>query len=215
MKYGVCTNQPSLCRRAATRDLMPMPAPDTRCPEPGCGKPLLPAPGGGTTTKRAPSMGVTAVAVALIVVGAGGYFLYQRNEKTSVEPAAPVAQPATVSPTPQPVQQPVVEIPQNKPQRTTESSVTPGSAAPAHTPAATIAPSPPKSEPRPVVEMRKSADRCNQTDWAAASCDMVRQCWEPESPRLSSCEGLGPKACSHIKMCLGVVPADVGPGVKN
>lgn len=206
MKYGVCTNQPSLCRRAAARDLMPMPAPDTRCPEPGCGKPLLPAPGGGTIHKRSPSMLVIAIASTLVVVGVGGYFLYQRNQprdqKAVTELVAPAMQPAIASPTPKPLQQPIIETPPVKP------PVTPGGAA-------TITPAPMQPAHQPVAEVRKSADRCNQANWAAASCDAIERCWQPESPSLSSCEGLSSSACSHIRICLGVAPSDTGPGVKN
>jgi hypothetical protein len=55
MKYGICTNQPDQCRRAAAREAIEMPAPDTRCPD--CGKPLLPAPGTGKPPAPRPSGG--------------------------------------------------------------------------------------------------------------------------------------------------------------
>jgi hypothetical protein len=205
MKYGVCTNQPSLCRRAAARELMPMTEPDTRCPEPGCGKPLLPAPSGSTTAKSSKSILIIAIATLLAVGGGGGYFLYHRNQQDE----------KTVTKINVPAKQPAIGNPATIPATTPMPSVTSDSAAPGQTTTTKISPAPRQSKDGHVAEMPKSADNCSHVNWQTASCSTIAQCWQPESASLSSCEGLSPGACSHIRSCLGVAPVDVGPGVKN
>ncbi len=182
MKYGVCTNQPSLCRRAAARDLMPMSDPDTRCPEPGCGKPLLPAPGGNTATGWKPSLGIIVVIIALLGGVAGGYYAYQQKNETHTSPD---------------------EKPKKSDSGAKEKQLPQALPIPV-----------PKDHANEVSEIRPSREKCKQANWDLASCEVILQCWQPESPTLSSCEGLSPKGCKQIKRCLGVAPSDVGPGVK-
>lgn len=204
MKYGVCTNQPSLCRRAAARELMPMTAPDTRCPEPGCGKPLLPAPA-GTTPKSSLSLVVIAIATLLVAGGAAGYFLYHRDQKDE----------KIVTETKTPATQPAIETPTAKASTTLLPSATSDNATPSHPSATITSPAPTQPIDTHAAEVAKAANNCSHVNWQTASCSTVGQCWQPESASLSSCEGLSPAACSHIRSCLGVAPVDAGPGVKN
>jgi hypothetical protein len=86
MIYGVCTNQPTSCARARSRELIAMKGPDTRCPEPSCGKPLLPVPDGATERRRSAIrlVGVAIVGVALLGVG---YVMFGRPDSGSAAAA--------------------------------------------------------------------------------------------------------------------------------
>jgi phosphate transport system substrate-binding protein len=75
MTSGICTNLPSACSKAAAREPIPMPTPDTSCPE--CGFPLKRLDGRGATggtgsggSSRVPFFvaGGGALAVALIAI---------------------------------------------------------------------------------------------------------------------------------------------------
>jgi hypothetical protein len=71
------------------------------------------------------------------------------------------------------------------------------------------APPPPPTTRKPVEPKERGVD------WSKASCEKIKNTWEPEDHRLSNCDGLSPNACSNIKTCLGIRNPDIGPGVKN
>lgn len=80
MNYGICTNEPSRCARARSRQPSLMSGPDPRCPEPGCGRPLRAERAGtGPTAQRAqrsmaPVILLGIVAAAALAAGGVKYF---------------------------------------------------------------------------------------------------------------------------------------------
>jgi hypothetical protein len=201
MKNGICTNQPSLCKRAAARELMPMPAADTRCPEPGCGKPLLPAPGGAGRARSTPIVPIIAVAGLVLALIGAGIYLRKANDSSSI---ATTPAPAVTVKTP-PGTAVANSPPQSKPDPNsfTVNPVTHEQPGPAEPAAPQAIPPAPKPKPRPTSAVSAKPPECRSANWTSASCSLVETCFnEPESPTL--CAGLDAAACRHVSSCLGV-----------
>ena len=90
---GICENQ-GRCKKAASRDILPMATATAACPE--CGKPLkliAPAAGGGGKGVR-----LVLVAVVLAVVAGGGAYFYMQDAPAQPRPSvASVAAPVTAN----------------------------------------------------------------------------------------------------------------------
>jgi len=214
MKQGICTNQPSQCRRAAARLLMPMPDPDTRCPEPGCGKPLLPVPVGNRRAGT-PSL-AAAAALAVLVLAGGSWALYGRIK----EPKASGPPLASAGPTASDVagsSSPAIRasastastratdaeaVDELRPKETTTGS------APESIPVS-AQPTTPGTQSKPGTQAlgatpKPLATACAVAKWEGATCEQVSGCWKPEDPRLTECDHLGMEACKRIRRCLGL-----------
>lgn len=67
---------------------------------------------------------------------------------------------------------------------------------------------------RPLPVTPPSGSEPPRVDWAQTGCAAISKLWQPEDHHLSTCDGLTPAGCSHIKQCLGVNGSDVGPGLR-
>jgi phosphate transport system substrate-binding protein len=94
---GYCTNLPTNCPKAASKELIPMSAPDSRCPE--CGSTLMPAKASGTGSKDNIAKIIVGMLLLVLLVG-GGYLATQfftggnqtgKPATTSTQPAPPAA----------------------------------------------------------------------------------------------------------------------------
>jgi phosphate transport system substrate-binding protein len=80
MSRAVCTNLPAACSKAASRALLPLKAPDDRCPE--CAAALLPIDAVVEASPSGAARWVVPV-VGVALVAAAGFFLSGRGESSS------------------------------------------------------------------------------------------------------------------------------------
>jgi len=201
MIYGVCTNQPANCAKARSRELVGMPRPDTRCPEPGCGKPLLPAPGRSTRSAWRSLPLIAAGVIGLSVAGGAIYVLTRPDQNdTPSQPPAPYSKLEDKHSTPK----------NSTPEKSTPKNSTPENSTPKNSttqPHVGAQPAPPvETQPpshRPMRELPRSAGQ---------SCEEIARTWTPEDPRLSTCDGLVQDECRRIRRCLKINDPTSGPG---
>ncbi|MBA3810043.1 MAG: substrate-binding domain-containing protein [Caulobacteraceae bacterium] len=77
MTAGICTNLPSHCSKASSRELIPMPTPDVVCPE--CGSRLQPQKEAPRSNALGPILALAAL--ALVAVVGAVFFLGSLNHK--------------------------------------------------------------------------------------------------------------------------------------
>jgi phosphate transport system substrate-binding protein len=75
MNNGVCTNLPSLCSKAASKESIVMSTPDARCPE--CNASLMVA--GGNSRNATNTKLIISVLVGLLVLALGAFFFLKGN----------------------------------------------------------------------------------------------------------------------------------------
>lgn len=229
MIYGICTNQPARCTRARSRELLAMPNPDTRCPEPGCGKPLLPAPSGpGSVGRRVSQLAAVVLGVALL--GGVGFAALRSGGGSgsggpgSGEPGSGSAasssgssggsasRPTGVNPASGPASNGAASVP-------APSAPGGGSASEAvkpERPAIDAGPArKPAERPAPVVRTPRTVQPVQEdAPPLPRGCEIARG-WDPQDSRLSTCEGVAEDTCRRIKRCLGVYDSNLGPGIKK
>jgi phosphate transport system substrate-binding protein len=94
LNTGYCTNLPSACSLAARKEVIPMGAPDSKCPE--CNSGLLATKAGrGGKTVRA----IMGAAVALLI-GIGGYVMFKESSSNGTQVATASSSGSTPTPTP-------------------------------------------------------------------------------------------------------------------
>ena len=94
MNNGVCTNLPSLCSKAASKESIVMSTPDARCPE--CNASLMVA--GGNSRNSTNIKLIISALVGLLVIALGAFFFFKGNsEKTSTSAGPEKTSPISVS----------------------------------------------------------------------------------------------------------------------
>jgi phosphate transport system substrate-binding protein len=97
MNNGVCTNLPSLCSKAASKESIVMSTPDARCPE--CNASLMVA--GGNSRNATNTKLIISVLVGLLVLALGAFF-FSRAIQAGRRPLR-VRAPRHRSPRPNPI----------------------------------------------------------------------------------------------------------------
>ena len=85
MNNGVCTNLPSLCSKAASKESIVMSTPDARCPE--CNASLMVA--GGNSRNSTNTKLIISALVGLLVLALGAFFLLKGNSGGTTTTAGP------------------------------------------------------------------------------------------------------------------------------
>lgn len=220
-RYGICTNQPSLCTRAKARVPTEMTAPDTRCPE--CGKPLLPVPGlPGEKKGGLPPVAIIAGVVVVGALAAGLFWMGRGTPSASLSSSGAASVPVTASAPPPPDMGASSTASASAPAPFKSPFDTPASApepppAPSSPPPAPAADTHHKSDRKPdgggaaVVKPTRwpYPDACTRAvpNWAGASCAQIKSCWKFDdwAADIEACSGLSPEVCAHIKSC-GALP---------
>jgi hypothetical protein len=214
MTFGICTNHPSNCPRAKSHERISMEEHGTRCPEPGCGMPLLPVEETPAAWRRRLPAGVAAV-VAVVALLVGYEVFYQMF--TTRPPSTTVSGLTSGSSESQPA-----------PDQGTSTALAddPALLALTHGSAASEdASSNSDSDSSQAVNeggtggasaaavsLSSGANECSKelVVWDHASCPLVTKCWMPED----ECD-LSNEACRHINDCLGVQNVATNPGVQK
>ncbi|MBK7846944.1 MAG: hypothetical protein IPJ73_06250 [Zoogloea sp.] len=81
MNNGVCTNLPSLCSKAASKESIVMSTPDARCPE--CNASLMVA--GGNSRNSTNIKLIISALVGLLVIALGAFFFFKGQFRKDVD----------------------------------------------------------------------------------------------------------------------------------
>jgi hypothetical protein len=235
MIYGICTNQPARCTRARSRELIAMPNPDTRCPEPGCGKPLLPAPSSPHSAGRRISQ-LAAVVLGVALLGGFGFAALRGSgggpgsgDLGSGSAALGSGSAALGSGSAAPgsgssgnANRPTGAESVSSAARGSASVPAPTAPARGSASEANLKPERPaidagsarKPAERPVPVIRPPRPVPEDSPPLPRGCEIARG-WDPQDSRLSTCEGVAENDCRRIKRCLGVYDSNMGPGIKK